>query len=199
MLKKFTAVTRLVSGDGVTMAEPVVIPGLQVGTLLCPWPPVTIHWSYMFMYAIIFLNLWTSPLKPIKRKSASVQEMGKYTRREFLWTQTPSSCPLGPPVVAESWREQGVWDTEVVPLWCFLFLPYTITDNESWLPAWISFLSATVLSICWVSFLFSTKLCLGSHSPGSDKFQEKPILIELFLECYANMSKLCGSPFHSKI
>lgn len=83
---------------------------------------------------------------------------------------------------------------------CFLFLFHTITDNESRLAAWVSFLSAAVISICCVSCLFSTNLlCLGSNLPGSDKFQEKPILIELFSECYANMSKLCGSQFRSKI
>ena len=115
----------------------------------------------------------------------------------------PSSCHPGLSAAAESWRKWGVWNASCVcPCFCpvFLFLFHTITDNESRLAAWVSFLSAAVISICCVSCLFSTNLlCLGSNLPGSDKFQEKPILIELFSECYANMSKLCGSQFHSKI
>lgn len=115
----------------------------------------------------------------------------------------PSSCHPGFSAAAESWRKWGVWNASCVcPCFCpvFLFLFHTITDNESRLAAWVSFLSAAVISICCVSCLFSTNLlCLGSNLPGSDKFQEKPILIELFSECYANMSKLCGSQFHSKI
>lgn len=116
----------------------------------------------------------------------------------------PFTCHLGLSAVAESWRRWGCLKRRLLfvpaPVLCFLFLLHTIMDNESRPAAWVSFLSATVVSICCVSCLFSTKLLyLGSNLPGGDKFQEKPILIELFSECYANMSKLCGSQFCSKI
>lgn len=161
------------------------------------------------MLVYYFLNLWVLSIRTHKRKRKNLQlKTWKNTAWEnfsepFLRPKMPFSCPLGLSAVAESWRKWGVWNASCVcPCFCLVFSISSSHhhDNERRLAAWVSFLSASVISICWVSCLFNMKLlCLGSNLPGSDKFQEKPILIELFSECYANMSKLCGSQFHSKI
>lgn len=162
------------------------------------------------MLVYYFLNLWILSIRNYKEKKKRnfhpktwKNTAWVHFSEPFLRPKMPFTCQCGLSVVIESWRRWGVWYTGCVcpcPASCFLFLLHAITDNESRPAPWVSFLSATVISICWVSCLLSTKLlCLGSNLPGSDKFQEKPILIELFSECYANMSKLCGSQFRSKI
>lgn len=164
------------------------------------------------MLVYYFLNLWVLSIRLHNKKKEEEEKFNwrhgkiqhkKNSQNHFRDLRCP---PLATPAsqLLPSPGENGESEMQAVfvpaSALCFLFLFHTITDNESRLAAWVSFLSATVISICCVSCLFSTNLlCLGSNLPGSDKFQEKPILIELFSECYANMSKLCGSQFRSKI
>lgn len=135
-------------------------------------------------------------------KPVSVEDLGKYSRREF---ETCDSLLVPPWPVSCHWIPQkpGVWNTNHVSpslALCFRFLLYSIVGHESWPPVWASAFSLSALPFPFATLKsFSTKLCLGFHLSGNDKFQEKPILIELFWECYANMSKLCGIQFHSRI
>lgn len=160
------------------------------------------------MLVYYFLNLWVLSIWTHKKGKPAAEENGKIqhgsiSQNHFWDLRCPSFATLACQLLLSP-GENGESEPQAVfvpvPSSCFLFLLHTITDNDGQLAAWVSFPSATVISIFWVSCLFSTKLlCLGSNLPGSDKFQEKPILIELFLECYANMSKLRGSKFCSKI
>lgn len=162
------------------------------------------------MSVYYLLNLWIPCIRINKEKKKTFSWRNGKVQHErisqnYCWDlRCPSLATLACQLLLSPGEDGGVWKRRLLfvpaPASCFLFLLHTIMDHESWPAAWVSFLSATVVSICWVSCLFSTKLLyLGSNLPVSDKVQEKPILIELFSECYANMSKLRGSQFCSKI
>lgn len=122
--------------------------------------------------------------------------MQKSSMRESLRTVSESwdalPLPRWPVSCCQVPERAGVWMHAVfVPAsaMCFLFLLHTILVNESRMAAWISFLPATAISICWVSCLFSTKLlCLGSNLPGSDKVQKKT---RFLLNYFRNVKQTC--------